>query len=137
MQRATALCHLFPEPLAEELDGNLWGRSPDRLPDFVGCIGQAVRVDVDADAATGTLHMFTRFQSSDALFKVIAAARTLKFDDVSIDIRHHASFVLPCRAPGLVIPRPGASNSIYRQESVFSAPNAESQINIHPLIVGL
>jgi hypothetical protein len=83
---ATALCHLFPEPLAEELDGNLWGCSPDRLSNFVGCIGQTVRVDVDANTATGTLHVLTRFQSPDALFKLMAAARTLKFDDVGIDI---------------------------------------------------
>jgi hypothetical protein len=72
----------------EELDGDLWGYFPDRLLNFVGGIGQAVRVDVDANAATRTLHVFTRFQSPDALFKFMAAVRTLKFDDVGIDIWH-------------------------------------------------
>ena len=70
----------------EELDGDLWGHFPDRLVNFVGGIGQAVRVDVDANAATRTLHVFTRFQSPDALFKFMAAVRTLKFDDVGIEV---------------------------------------------------
>ena len=39
----------------EELDGDLWGYFLDRLVNFVGGIGQAVRVDVDANAATRTL----------------------------------------------------------------------------------
>jgi hypothetical protein len=59
---------------------------------FVGIIGQAVRVNIDAYAATWTLHVFTLFQSPDALFKVMAAVRTLKFDDLAIDIWHRASF---------------------------------------------
>jgi len=33
-------------------------------------IGQAVRVDVDANAATRTLDMLTRFQTANALLKV-------------------------------------------------------------------
>jgi len=44
----------------------------------------------------------SRFQSPDALFKIMAAVRTLKFDNVSIDIWHRASFVLsltPVRPP--------------------------------------
>ena len=44
--------------------------------------------------------MFTRFQSPDALFKVMAAVRTLKFDDVGIDIWHRTSFVLFCKPVG-------------------------------------
>jgi len=44
----------------------------------------------------------SRFQSPDALFKIMAAVRTLKFDNVIIDIWHRASFVLsltPVRPP--------------------------------------
>jgi hypothetical protein len=121
MQTATALCHRFPEPLAEELDGDLWGRPSDRLANFLGSIGQTVRVDVDANAAADTPHVFTRFQSSDALFEIMAAVRTLKFDDVGIDICHRPSLVLFAGPPGWIdsasLPPP---NTILRQESAFS-----------------
>jgi len=110
----------------EELDGDLWGYFPDRLLNFVGGIGQAVRVDVDANATTRTLHVFTRFQTPDALFKFMAAVRTLKFDDVGIDIWHRASFVLFCglgdRAGIADLPAP---NSTFRQEGVFSVPHTK------------
>jgi len=55
---------------------------------FVRSVGQAIRVDIDADAAALTLHVFTSLQSPKALLKVVTAARTLKFDRVSIDIPH-------------------------------------------------
>ena len=68
----------------------------------------------------------SRFQSPDALFKVMAAARTLKFDDVGIDTRHRASFILffcpsgPVGAAGLPAP-----SSIFRQESGLSVPRTK------------
>jgi len=84
----------FLDRLAKEFDGDLWGNFADRLVNFVGGIDEPVRVDVDANAATRTLHVFTQFQSPDALFKFMAAVRTLKSDDVGIDIWHRASSVL-------------------------------------------
>jgi Na/Pi-cotransporter len=71
-------------------DGDLWRHFLDRLADFIGRIGQTVRVDVDANAAGGTLHVFTRFQSADALFEITAAARTLELDNVGIGFWHRA-----------------------------------------------
>jgi len=59
----------FLDRLTKELDGDLWGHFPDRLVNFVGGIGEPVHVDVNANAATQTLHVFTRFQSSDVLFE--------------------------------------------------------------------
>jgi hypothetical protein len=56
-------------------------------------IGQAAGVDVDAYVATRTPHVFARFQSPDALFKILAALSTLKFDHVGINVRHRKSFV--------------------------------------------
>jgi hypothetical protein len=57
---------------------------------FLRGVGQAVRVDVDANAAARTLHAFTRLQLPNALLKVVTAARALKFDHVNIDVRHQS-----------------------------------------------
>jgi hypothetical protein len=53
MQMAALPFHRFLKTLAEELDGDLWRHFLDRLADFIGRIGQTVRVDVDANAAAG------------------------------------------------------------------------------------
>jgi hypothetical protein len=71
---------------------------------FLRGVSQAVRVDVDANAAAGTLHVFTGLQSPNALFKVVAAARALKFDHVGIDVRHQKPFVSRL-IPWLAFPR--------------------------------
>jgi hypothetical protein len=75
------------------------GTFSSALVNFLGGIGQAVRVDVNANPTTGTAHVFTRFQSPYLLFKVMAAVRALKFDHVDIDIRHQ-SLSLPGRPFG-------------------------------------
>jgi hypothetical protein len=85
--------HRFHVLSAEEFDRDLWRYFLDRLVNFLGRIGQAARIDVDAHAAPGTLHVFARFQLCYALLKVMAAARTLKFYYVGIDTRHRESFV--------------------------------------------
>jgi hypothetical protein len=59
---------------------------------FLCGVGQAARVDIDANAAAGTLHVFTGLQSPNALFKVVTAARALKFDRVGIDVCHQSFF---------------------------------------------
>jgi hypothetical protein len=125
MQR-NSLCHRFSGPSAKELDRDFWGHFPDRLVNFVGRVGQTVSIDVDANAAIRTLHVLIRFQSPDALFKVMAAVRTLKFDDVGIDTRHRASFILFFCPSGQVgaagLPAP---SSIFRQESGLSVPRTK------------
>jgi hypothetical protein len=85
--------HRFRVLSAKEFDRDLRRCFLDRVVNFLGCIGQAVRIDVDAHAAPGTLHVFARFQPSYALFKVMTATRTLKFDYVSIATWHQESFV--------------------------------------------
>jgi hypothetical protein len=53
--KATALRHRLPEPLADDLDGDLRRRSPDRLANFVGRVGQT-------DGLLGTLEQ-SRFSA--------------------------------------------------------------------------
>src|ERR1700733_10702910 len=59
---------------------------------FLCGVGQAIRVDVDANATAATSHMFTGLQSPDVLFEVVTAARALKFDHLGIDFRHQSFF---------------------------------------------
>jgi hypothetical protein len=80
----------FGTPSPVEFDGDFRGHFPGRSLNFLGGIGQVVGVDVDADPAAGTVHGFARFQPPYALFKIMAAVRTLKFDHVGIDIRHQS-----------------------------------------------
>jgi hypothetical protein len=63
---------------------------------FLGGIGQAVRVDVDVNPTTRDSACV---RSISIAFKVTAAVRALKFDDVDIDIRHQ-SLSLPGRPFG-------------------------------------
>jgi hypothetical protein len=102
---------------------------------FLRGIGQAVRVDVDANAAARTLHVFTRLQSPNVLLKVVAATRALKFD-----IRHQSlSFArLNCRR--LVLGRgraacsltPNDQSGIIRCGGVFSALRVEQGKPVRP-----
>jgi hypothetical protein len=55
---------------------------------FLGGVGQSVCVDVDAYAAPRTLHVLARFQSSYALFKLMATVRTLKSYYVGVSAVH-------------------------------------------------
>jgi hypothetical protein len=78
-----------------EFDRDLRRHFLKRLVHFLRRVGQAARVDIDANPAAGTLHVSTRLQPANALFKVVTAARALKFDHVGIDVRHQCFFVLP------------------------------------------
>jgi hypothetical protein len=107
---------------------------------FLRGIGQAIRVDVDANAAARTLHVFTRLQSPNVLLKVVAATRALKFDHMNIDIRHQSlSFArLNCRR--LVLGRgraacsltPNDQSGIIRCGGVFSALRVEQGKPVRP-----
>ena len=75
-----------------EFDRDLRRHFLKRRVHFLGGVSQAARIDVDANAAAGTPHVFTRLQSLNALFKVVTAARALKFDHAGIDARHQRFF---------------------------------------------
>jgi hypothetical protein len=87
--------------LRMEFDRDLRRRFLKCLVHLLRGVGQAIRVDVDAYAAAGTLHVFTRLQSPNALLKVVTAARALKLDHVKIDVRHRASTVGKGAARGI------------------------------------
>jgi hypothetical protein len=79
---------------------------------FIRGVGQAVRVDVDANAATRTFHVLTGLQTPNALLKVMTAARTLKFDHVSIDVRHQSLSFARSNFRRLVLRRGRAAYSL-------------------------
>jgi hypothetical protein len=54
-----------------EFDRDLRRHFLKRRVHFLGGVSQAARIDVDANAAAGTPHVFTRLQSPNALFKVV------------------------------------------------------------------
>jgi hypothetical protein len=76
-----------------EFYGDFRGHFPERLVHFLGSVGQAICIDVYANATAMTLHVLAGRQSPDALFKVVTATRALKFDHVSIGARHWSYFL--------------------------------------------
>jgi hypothetical protein len=100
---------------------------------FLRGVGQAVRVDVDANAAAWTFHMFARLQSPDALLKVVPAVRALKFDHVSIEVRHQSLWFARLNFRRLALGRgraayfhtPNDQSGIIRCDGVFSALHGE------------
>jgi hypothetical protein len=107
---------------------------------FFRGIGQAVRVDVDANAAARTLHVFTRLQSPNVLLKVVAATRALKFDHMNIDVRHQSLSFARLNRRRLVLGRgraacsltPNDQSGIIRCEGVFSALRVELGKPVRP-----
>jgi len=113
------------------------GAFPIALRNFVGCIGQAVGVDVDANAATRTLHVFARFQSPDAPFKVMAATRTLKFDNVGVDVWHRVSFVWFCRPVGAgpTLRARQLPTASFARKAAFSVPHIKHRSGQKPALL--
>lgn len=111
-----------------EFDSDFRRHFLECLVHFLRGVGQAVRVDVDANAAARTLHVLTRPQTPNALLKVVATARALKFDYVSIDVRHQGLSFARLNFRRLVLRRGRAADSltpndrsgIVRCEDVFS-----------------
>jgi hypothetical protein len=74
--------------LSVELDGDLRWNFFDGSLNFIGGVGQPVGIDIDSYAASATGHVPARFQLADRLFELVPAFRTLKFDDVSVNVAH-------------------------------------------------
>ena len=60
----------------------------DCLLNFLGRVGQPIRIDVDAHMALRTVHMLARFQAADRLPEVAPAIGALKPELVGISAGH-------------------------------------------------
>jgi hypothetical protein len=66
--------------LAEKLYRDLRRDFVDCFLNFLGGVGQPVRVDIDPNAALRTRHVLVRLEPPDCLLEVVPAFRTLKPD---------------------------------------------------------
>jgi hypothetical protein len=74
--------------LAEKFNGDLGGNFLDGSLNFLGGIGQPVRVNVYSYPTSRTAHVFARLQLPYGLFEFVAAFRALKSDHMGVNADH-------------------------------------------------